>query len=438
VSRSPAYLAALASTAVPGLDPASARGVRRREGEDIEVAFVTDTAARQWVVRLPLTAAAGARMDATAALLALLARRLPFHVPVPKGSVAVPEGNAVVYPYLPGRPLDLSALPAGPGLAAELGRTVAAIHNLDRGLYEEAGVPAYDAQTSRARHLADLDRGAATGHVPGRLLSRWERALEDVTLWRFAPTPIHGSLTGRSVLTVFDDEKDASSGHIRAVTGWEAATVADPAEDLADIVTQASAAAVDSVLEGYANSRIERPDPHLRRRARLLSEMGTLRLLLTAVGSGDSEVTTKHAAALRRLEEQTGDDDLAPPPPIMLRPRPVIVPVVVEEQSPTAPPEREAGAAVEVTEVIPADQLAALRAAAATPTSEPGEVIADGATQEIPAHQLAKATGALTDTDTPEPDTPEPASDEPASDEPASDEPASDEPASDEPGSVGP
>ena len=58
-------------------------------------------------------------------------------------------------------------------------------------------MPVYDAETCRTRHLADLDRGAATGHVPTALLSRWERALEDVTAWRFAPTPVHGDLTGR-------------------------------------------------------------------------------------------------------------------------------------------------------------------------------------------------------------------------------------------------
>ena len=44
-------------------------------------------------------------------------------------------------------------------------------------------MPVYDAESYRTRRLADLDRGASTGHIPATLLSRWERALDDVTLW---------------------------------------------------------------------------------------------------------------------------------------------------------------------------------------------------------------------------------------------------------------
>ena len=75
--------------------------------------------------------------------------------------------------------------------------------------------------------------------MPTALLVRWERQLEDVSLWRFAPTPTHGDLTGDQVLAVFDDEDDAATGRIRALTGWEDAKVADPADDFAALVVQA-------------------------------------------------------------------------------------------------------------------------------------------------------------------------------------------------------
>ena len=97
-----------------------------------------------------------------------------------------PEGRAAVYPYLPGTPLRLGGLPAGPGLAGAVGTAIAALHNVDRRLYDEAGLPSYDSDAYRARRLADIDRGAATGQVPSALLSRWENALEDVTLWRLS------------------------------------------------------------------------------------------------------------------------------------------------------------------------------------------------------------------------------------------------------------
>lgn len=305
MDRSPLYLAALASAAVPGLDPASVEALPSEPGQLFDVAFIQDTQHRRWVVRVPRTQAAGAQMDVTVALLGLLARRLPFSVPTPKGFAALKEGGrAAVYPYLPGQNIDFSALPPGPGLAAELGRTIAALHNADHQLFDEAGLPAYDADTYRSRRLSELDRAAATGHVPTALLTRWEHALEDVSLWRFAPTPTHGDLTGDQVLAVFDDDADAATGRIRALTGWEDAKVADPADDFTALVTQASPEAFETVLEAYAHARVERPDKNLEKRARLAAEMHALSELMAAVSTGDRQLVERQAAALRRLDER--------------------------------------------------------------------------------------------------------------------------------------
>jgi macrolide phosphotransferase len=317
VTRTPLALAAIASAAVPGLDPATVERVEPLPGHQFEVAFIQDTQHRRWVVRVPINAAAGAQMDVSVSLLGLLSRRLPFSVPTPKGFANLKEGGrAAVYPYLAGRPLDFAHLPAGPGIAAELGRALAALHNVDRALFDEAGLPSYDADTYRTRRLSDLDRAAATGHVPTGLLARWERSLEDVSLWRFAPTPTHGDLTGDEVLAVFDDDGDAGTGRIRGLTGWEDAKVADPADDFAALVTQASPAAFDSVLEAYAHARIDRPDKHLERRARLAGELKLVTELLTAVGSKDPSDIEACAARLRRLDADTFDEE--PDEPVVL------------------------------------------------------------------------------------------------------------------------
>jgi macrolide phosphotransferase len=310
VTRTPLALAALASAAVPGLDPVSVEGAVPLPGHQFEVAFLHDSQHRRWVMRAPKSAAAGAQMDVSVSLLALLSRRLPFSVPIPKGFVDLKEGGrAVVYPHIAGRPLNFSRLPGGPGIAAELGRALASLHNVDLALCEEAGLPSYDPDTYRTRRLSDLDRAAATGHVPAGLLARWERSLEDVSLWRFAPTPTHGDLTGDDVLAVFDDESDAATGHIRGMTGWENAKVADPADDFATLVTSASAAALDSVFEAYAHTRVDRPDQHLERRARLAGELKLVSELLRAVGAKDQGRIRICAARLRRLENDTFDDE---------------------------------------------------------------------------------------------------------------------------------
>jgi len=340
VDRSPLFLAALASAAVPGLDPASVEALPSEPGQLFDVAFVQDTQHRRWVVRAPRTQAAGAQMDLTVALLGLLARRLPFGVPTPKGFAALKDGGrAAIYPYLAGQNLDFSRLPVGPGLAAELGRAIAALHNADHALFEEAGLPAYDADTYRTRRLSELDRAAATGHVPAGLLARWEKALEDVALWRFAPTPTHGDLTGDQVLAVFDDEEDASSGRVSAFTGWEDAKVADPADDFFALATQAPPAALETLMEAYAHTRAERPDANLLVRARLSAEMRQLSDLMGAVAGGDRVLTERLASGLRRLddrvhaEQESGNDyhhtSLTPARPSA---RVVVPPAVVEEE----------------------------------------------------------------------------------------------------------
>jgi aminoglycoside phosphotransferase (APT) family kinase protein len=283
-------------------------GVAPLPGHQFDVAFVEDTEHRRWVVRAPTSPAAGAQMDIAVSLLGLFARRLPFSVPTPKGFVALAGGGrAAIYPYIVGRPLDFTHLPAGPGIAAELGRALAALHNLDLTQCEEAGLTSYDPDTYRTRRLADLDRAAATGHVPAGLLSRWEQSLEDVSLWRFAPTPTHGDLAGYEVLAVFNDDEDATSGRIRGLTGWENAKVADPADDFATLVTQAPAAAFDSVFEAYAHARVDRPDKHLIRRARLAGELKLVSELLSAVGSSDPGEINASARRLRQLDADSFD-----------------------------------------------------------------------------------------------------------------------------------
>ena len=106
--RGPLALAALASAAVPGLDPVSVEPVAGGTGARYDVALVQDAEHRRWVIRCPRSAAASAQLEQSSALTALLARRLLLSVPVVKGWVALPEGGrAAVHHYLAGRPVEL-------------------------------------------------------------------------------------------------------------------------------------------------------------------------------------------------------------------------------------------------------------------------------------------------------------------------------------------
>ena len=419
VDRSPAFLAALASAAVPGLDPVSVEALPSTDDQSFDVAFVQDAEHRRWVVRAPRSDVAGAEMDRTVSLLALLGRRLPFAVPAPKGFVALTEGGrAAVYPFLPGHNLDFAELPPGPGIAAELGRAIAALHNTDPAVYEEAGLPTYDADAYRSRRLADLDRAAETGRVPTTLLTRWETALEDVTLWRFAPTATHGDLTGDQVLAVFTDDADASTGKVRAVTGWEDAKVADPADDFAALVADAPPEAVETVLEAYSHTRVERPDPNLLVRARLVAELGLLSTMMVALARKDVGAVEVLTTQLRRLDdavhtsEEPDDYRRTSLAPVGLRRRTARPPALVVDDDDEDLPEVGADGP---------DEAAAAEDVSGDPevlTGDPEDVSGDPA-REVPA---------WLELDHPEDDEPDAAAEPEDDDETdAEDEPADDE-----------
>jgi macrolide phosphotransferase len=302
VPRSPLSLAALATVAIPGLD---AFDVRRpaNAGGDFDVAVVIDAKGQRWVVRAPVRPAAGAALEAETALLELLAEhvaagRVPFTAPRPAGFAHLPEGGrAVVHREVPGQPLHIEALGPGPGLAASLGRALAALHELPVDLVESAGLPTYDAAAYRARRLAEVDEAARTGKVPPALLRRWEERLEDVAMWRFQPTVVHGDLSAEHVLT----DRDAVTG----ILAWGDTQVADPADDLAWLVVAAPEDAVESILEAYQLRRTELTDPHLLDRALLAGELALARWLLYGVRAGDDTIVADAVQMLEELDEHT-------------------------------------------------------------------------------------------------------------------------------------
>ena len=303
--RSPLALAALATAAVPGLDAVEVRRPRN-PSPGVDAAVVIDAEARRWVVRAPQHPVAGAGLEAEVALVTLLAAhadagRLPFDVPRPAGFVDLPEGGrAVVHPQLPGRALHLEDLGPGPGLAAQVGRAIAAIHELPPSTVEDAGLPSYEADEYRRRRLAEVDEAARTGRVPASLLRRWERALEDVATWRFRPTVVHGDLSADHIL--------CSAERPVAVLGWSEAKVADPADDLAWLLVAAPHEAVDAILEAYTMRRTELRDPHLADRALLAGELALARWLLHGVRADDQAIVDDATAMLAELAEDTADD----------------------------------------------------------------------------------------------------------------------------------
>ncbi|MDR3359981.1 MAG: phosphotransferase, partial [Bifidobacteriaceae bacterium] len=134
----PLALAALATAAIPGLEIVAAR--MDQVGPDFAFAEVEDATGRDWVVRVPLHESAEAGQEAELSLLRALAGAssggaLPFEVPRPRGSAELDGGGlAIVYSSLPGVPVVMELIPAGPGIAESLGRAIAAFHQLPPGI----------------------------------------------------------------------------------------------------------------------------------------------------------------------------------------------------------------------------------------------------------------------------------------------------------------
>jgi macrolide phosphotransferase len=309
VTRSPNALAALASAAVPGLNPVRVESPPDYAGAEYDVAFVDDDRGMRWVVRAPRRTAAALSLEAEARVLGELRRRLPVAVPEPVGFVPLPEGGrAVIYPFLVGEQLHADDLEAGSGLALEIGRVIAALHEVPPEVFDEAGVPTYSADDYRLRRMAELDSAARAGELPANLLTRWERYLEDVSRWRFAATPIHGDLAAEHVLVDRAGARGPVHARVSGLIDWAAACVADPADDLAWVALSADSGALDTVVEAYAMARREQPDRHLVQRARLAGELALVRWLNAGVAADDADIVDQAQTAMHHLAGQVAAD----------------------------------------------------------------------------------------------------------------------------------
>lgn len=311
MARTPLTLAALATAAVSGLDVVTTREHTTGEHGDYDAAVLGARDGRELIVRVPRTQAAeteqAADLLALGALSSGVRSRLPFDVPVARGQAPFEGTRAVVYDFLPGAPLGLDRV--GGNIAVTAGQAVAAIHSLPTAFVLEAGLPQQTAEEAQRAVMTIVDRAQATGSLPAALRSRWYTAATDQSLWRFAPTVINGALSADSLLV------DGQS--VRAIIGWSALSVGDPARDLAWAMG-ARPDAAEAVFGSYEQARQASPDARLQQRALLHAELDLARWLLhghelhdqtiiaDAEGMLDQLVERVHQGGVERLDQATG------------------------------------------------------------------------------------------------------------------------------------
>lgn len=201
-------------------------------------------------------------------------------------------------------------------LPVSLGRAIGHLHNLPAGIYEGLDLPSYTAGQLRNRHLAVMDEAATHTLIPANLWNRWEGALNDIALWRFATVPVHGDLQMTNICV--------HEGTVRTLAGFTSAHIGDPATDFSWVLAQSGDEFLVRFREAYAMTR-PYSDIHIETRAQLISELAILHWLMHGVRAGDKEIVENARTMLADLSEDVGDERLvAEPIPVIPAPVPPI------------------------------------------------------------------------------------------------------------------
>jgi macrolide phosphotransferase len=304
MARSHLTLAALATSAVPGLDivETSAFG---GSGGDFDCALLTDRDGRHWLVRVPRNERAeseqSADLVALRALSAGVRTRLHFAVSAFAGQTPINGTRAIVYEFVYGAKVSLGGIDVP--RASSIGRAVAAIHSLPTSFVADSGLPVLSAIECLRSCVTIIDRAAATGMVPAALLSRWEAATEETRLWQFQPTVINGALSADSLLF--------AGAEVTGVLGWQELRVGDPARDLSWLLAAHDEAIPEVALDAYNEVR-GGADRQVRQRAMLYSELELAKWLLHGTELRNPDIVDDAVTLLAALTDSARRDVLNP------------------------------------------------------------------------------------------------------------------------------
>ncbi|HJB08996.1 MAG TPA: phosphotransferase [Candidatus Brachybacterium merdavium] len=288
-------LAALAAAAVPGLVPVRTAAVATPI-EDLDVAGVIGEDDRRVMVMSPSSTASGVRLERDLKVAETLSGT-PLRTVIPPvlGFVRLPEGGRAAVTQAPvGRPLLLDELSASPALARSLGVVLARIHTVPRYAGEAAGVESFTAEALHQQLRERIDRVHGGGHLSAAVAQRWEALLADPELWDFTPQFVHGDLSEESLFHAEDQ--------ISAVRDWSSAKVADPATDLAWLISSLEPELFDELYGAYQEELPTSTHPRLLERAQALGEFAVAEWLLHGLDTGDETITSDARGMLTDLD----------------------------------------------------------------------------------------------------------------------------------------
>lgn len=295
MASTPLTLAALATSAVPGLMVNGAQSYTD-ESEPETRSVLLDTDRGTLIVRVPETVGAETRQTAEMFSLSVLAEgareALPFQIPETLGVVRAGQTRAVVTSYLTGGRITAEDLVEDALLLQPIAEAIAAIHALPPSLAQQLGLTARTAEEVRAQSARLVQRAAESLLLPETVHARWLTTLGDPSLWDFAPTLTHGALDADHLLV----EADTVAG----VLGWSSLALGDPAADLAWLGA-ADPEVLDSVLTRYSVCRGVGGFRELRTRTLFAHELEVAKWLIHGLDTHDQSIIDDAVAMLDRL-----------------------------------------------------------------------------------------------------------------------------------------
>lgn len=281
MGRPALILAALAAEAAPELRFTNYLPI---ESDEIDQLELLADSGDSFLLRVPASAAGERELALEIRILASLqpySEQLPFRIPIRKGDTKDQAGyQATLFTALGGKSANPERL--GPGdFSRSFGAALAAIHSLPLAVVRDGGLPDFDSTAILHKKVAELDRMAATGRVPADLLSRWEQAMEDVNLFRYRPTVLHGGITSSSI--------HLEGQRVLGISNWQNLRIGDPAEDFVWLIQGTLDNTQADTLLTYRTIR-SGSDENLQQRAILYSELAVGQWLLHLIETeADSE-----------------------------------------------------------------------------------------------------------------------------------------------------
>lgn len=351
MGKSSLILAALAKAALPGVD--FNRAVELTSDSNLKVAVLYATDGSTVVAKRPIRQAARNQLELEVRGLQALSEtnraRLPFAVETLLNRLDMAPNDSVwFFNQLEGTETYFEKLSPSGTLAESIGEALGAIHNLPLSVVTEAFLPEYNPADIAVKYVNEMDKMAETGKIPPALLDRWQSALEDVSLFRYQPTVVHGAIDSDTVLNGVVDHAQVVTG----ITNWSELHIGDPAEDFSWIFGSALPELVDAILLSY-NTRHPNTDNTIRQRGHLYSELSAGRWLLHGLATGDAEIVAEAEDILADLSQALENDELPPLTKVLAPIAPVIPLLDLDE--PFANDSENIGATEDALHVASAD-----------------------------------------------------------------------------------